>query len=68
MRDRVVVWAGITEGPKLLVKTCTTSNFIHFKQEHLQIPVPGEGFHSLSHLSSVVYACAGITEKFLWDN
>lgn len=60
-----VVWANVAEGPKLLVKTCTTSNFIHFRQEHLQIPIPG----SLYHLSSVVYVYADIMEKFfLWSN
>lgn len=37
-----MVWASITEGPKLVVKLCTTSNFIHFWQEHLQTPVPSE--------------------------
>lgn len=64
-----MVWASITEGPKLLVKTCSTSNFIHFRQEHLQIPVPGKAFQSLYHLSSVVYACTDIMEKsFLWSS
>lgn len=37
-----MVWASVTEGPKLLVKTCIASNFIHFRQEHLQTSVPGE--------------------------
>lgn len=41
-----MVWTSVTEGPKLLVKTCTISNFTHFRQECLQIPVPGEGFQS----------------------